>query len=626
MGGICCKDSSESVSSVNKNKSVSLEDEDVLEPVIEKKEKKGNLVGELLTAGDSDGLKFTEDEREFVNIWKTNDGTRREAPTAEHGECSVCFEPLSENKPTLMQKASGRRSCRHFVCFECAEDLLETSKSCPLCREAFENICEVPALLESPEIFFEMLGDENKHLSKDDVLLALNAILPISSGRISMDVKLEWGKWDPENRGYLTMEQAKESICHYVARKIHLPRFQKGAIPDISKPENPGLWFDYWDWDNRGRLAKHEIARAMLKTFSQLLQGKRGQMKIKQMCQTLLVDIWPILSLKDSRYIELDEFISEDGLANLLMQLLWQTMNEAPSPEDLAEMGLDSNKFDIPVARPKVKAKKPNRKHARAAPKCNIDERKPVRPPNSIKNDRNAYVEPSEGKREQPVGYIPIIKADSKCPEENDESAEVSEMSVKDILAQRQKIQQQKDITAQVEARFPKESAFEQKVAGESKESSDDDGSRLPRNYSKPFAEPIAIMPHSSKEEVREEEGKAEVVVKVLSSQDGSEELFKYLRADGLPLWWIRSKTKDGRMYYQNNMEKHTAWEPPTEEQIRKEYESGAGEWYRQRQQSKKRARLKFVAGNETPRGEARVAAGSEAPREDDNHISFKEK
>merc|ERR1719357_979938 len=242
-------------------------------------------------------------------------------------------------------------------------------------------------------------------------------------------------------------------------------------------------------------------------------------------------------------------------------------MNEAPSPEDLAEMGLDSNEFNIPKARAKVKHKKRNRKHAHAAPKCKIDERKPVRPPNSIKNDRIVYVEPAEGKIEQPVGYIPISKADSKCQEENDESAEVSEMKVKDLLAQKQKIQQQKphkrmetdDITAQVDAMFQKESVFEQKVAGESKVSSDDDGSRLPRNYSKPFAEPLGIMPHSSKEEVREEEGKVEVVVKVLSSQDGPEELFKYLRADGLPLWWIRSKTKDGRMYYQNNMEKHTA-------------------------------------------------------------------
>jgi len=622
MGGICCKDSSESVSAVDKNKGVSIDNEDVLKTVIEKKDKKVNLVGELLTAGDSDGLKFTEEEREFVNIWKTNDGTRREAPTAEHGECSVCFEPLSENKPTVMQKDNGKRSCRHFVCFECAEDLLETSKSCPLCRQPFEIVSEVPALLESPEDFFEMLGDENKHLSKDDVQLALNAILPISSGRIAMDVKLEWCKWDPENRGYITIEQAKESICHYVARKIHLPRFQKGAIPDISKPENPGLWFDYWDWDNRGRLAKHEIARAMLKTFSQLLQGKRGQMKIKQMCQTLLVDIWPILSLKDSRYIELDEFISEDGLAHLLMQLLWQTMNEAPSAEDLAEMGLDSNKFDInPAARRKVKPKRSKREHAPSVPRSNINEPKPVRPPNSIKKDINATVEASEGKIDHHVALI-------------GESIKVSEIEEKDFFSQKQKIQQVNphtrlgtdDIKAQVDAMFQKESAFEQKIAGESKESSDDDGLKLPRNYSKPFAEPIGLMPESSKEEVCEDKGNGEVVVKVLSNQDGLEQLSMYLREDGLPLWWIRRETKDGRMYYQNNMQKQTSWQPPTEEQIRKEYDDGAGKWYRQRQQSHNRAKLKFVAGNETPRGEGRAGAGSGAFREDDNQISLKEK
>jgi len=632
MGSICCKDYSEPV----KKKSVSLEKGDILEPVVDKIEKKVNFVRELLTAGESDGLKFTEEERDFVNIWKTNDGTKREQQTAEHGECSVCFEPLSENKPTVMQKGGGNRSCRHFVCFECAEDLLETSKTCPLCRQPFENISEVPAILESPEDFFEILGDENKHLSKDDIQLALNAILPISSGRIFMDVKLEWGRWDPEGRGYLTIEQAKDSICHYVARKIHLPRFQKGVIPDISKPENAGLWFDYWDWDNRGRLAKHEIARAMLKTFSQLLQGKRGQMKIKQMCQTLLMDIWPILALKDSRYIELEEFISEDGLAHLLMQLLWQTMNEAPSARDLMEMGLDANKFDInPAVRSKVKHKKSKPQQVPVAPQwVNIDERKPVRPPNCIKNDKKIKVESSEAKWEQHAEYVPKNKADSNCQEKDNESKEVSEMQPNYLLAQKQKNGQQEkshkeisteNITAQVEAMFQKESTFEQKMSVESKESSENEGSRVPRNYSKPFAEPIGIMSESSKEEVREEEGKGELVVKVLSSQDGPEQLSMYLRADGLPLWWIRRKTNDGSMYYQNNMEKQTSWVPPNEEQIRKEYDGGAGAWYRQRQQSYKRAKLKHVAGNDTPRGES-PAAHSGAFKEDDNQVSLKEK
>merc|ERR1719184_339429 len=103
-------------------------------------------------------------------------------------------------------------------------------------------------------------------------------------------------------------------------------------------------------------------------------------------------------------------------------------MNEAPSAEDLAEMGLDSNKFDInPAARRKVKPKRSKREHAPSAPKSNINEPKPVRPPNSIKKDINAKVEASEGKRDHHVSLIV-------------ESIKVSEIEEKDFFSQKQKI------------------------------------------------------------------------------------------------------------------------------------------------------------------------------------------
>lgn len=342
------------------------EDDDVLPvPIIRLEEA---VVAEVPV----EGLKWTESERAFVNIWKTNNLTKHGDET-DYGECPVCFEPLSENKPTVMQDAQEKRSCRHFICFECAEDLLDSSKSCPLCRQAFEKIAGLPSLLKNMDEWFRLIGDKEGQLTKQDVQLVLNAILPISSSRIDMDLQLEWKKWDPEGTDLLLKERAKVTICPYVERKINMPRFQKGVIPDISKPENVGLWFDYWDWDNRGRLAKHEIARAMLKTFSQLLHGQRGKLKIKQMSESLLIDFWPVLDLKNTQYIELDEFIAEDGLAQCIMQLLIDTMNKPPDTADLIEMGFNENEYQLSPR----KVKKKNRRASKPEERKSFEVQKP---------------------------------------------------------------------------------------------------------------------------------------------------------------------------------------------------------------------------------------------------------
>jgi len=306
-----------------------------------------------------EALKWTESEKAFVNIWKDNNLTKTgDSDDMDHGECAVCFEPLSENRPTVMQDAEKNRACRHFICYECAEDLLDSTKTCPLCRRNFEGIAELPSLIQKKDEWFALVGGDTGKLTRQDVLLVLNAILPIPSSRIGTDMGLEWSKWDPEGSGHLTKEQVEKSIYPYVQRKINMPRFQKGNIPDISKPENVGLWFDYWDWDNRGRLAKHEIARAMLKTFCQLLQGQRGKLRIKEMTQTLLLDIWPVLELQDTNFIELDEFIAEDGLAQCIMQLLRDTMNKPPDTADLIDMGFDPREYQISTKEKKVRRAK----------------------------------------------------------------------------------------------------------------------------------------------------------------------------------------------------------------------------------------------------------------------------
>lgn len=592
MGSLCCCkcNSKGSVDSAVVHKSIEVKEEEPETEVV----KRTITVEELLTSGNNEGLKFTEEEREFVNIWKSNDGAARETTSTEHGECAVCFEPLCENKPTIMQNADKKRSCRHFICFDCAEDLLDTSRTCPLCRQSFEKIIEVPALLESPKNFFELLGDENKHLNKQDVQLTLNAILPISSGRIAMDVQLEWSKWDPEDNGYITFQQAKDSICHYVARKIHLPRFQKGVIPDISKHENAGLWFDYWDWDNRGRLAKHEIARAMLKTFSQLLKGKRGQTKIKQMCEMLLLDIWPVLELKDSRYIELDEFIKEDGLSHVLMQLLWQTMNKAPSTLDLLEMGLDSSKFDLNTERrPKSKAK-PVRQQAEPR-----DYPQPEPEQDSIRMEWEKevkevnYSKALGKKRRGKAVRRKLTDSESKWTSTSSIGSDLV------ILGKKEKPHQRLAPTSQG---ILLESALEAKTLEDSKQSYIEiKNAAIP---SKPFAEPLIMISKSSKDEAVESEER-ELFTKTISRKDGPKELYRYLKAGGLPVWWMRRETSDGRIYYQNNMVKKTSWDPPSDEQIRKEFENGAASWYLSRQQSYNRAKLKHAPGGGTPTGDS---------------------
>lgn len=452
-----------------------------------------------------------------------------------------------------------------------------------------------------------------------------------------MDVKLEWNKWDPDGNGYLTVEQAKDSVCHYVARKIHLPRFQKGVIPDISKPENSGLWFDYWDWDNRGRLAKHEIARAMLKTFSQLLKGQRGQTKIKQMCEMLLIDIWPVLELKDSQYIELDEFIREDGLAMVLMQLLWQTKNEAPSPDELLEMGFDGREFDINAgASRKIKSKpKPKPVKFSPHPKDNL---KPD-PGQSSSGEENNKESKEPESLERKEGQL-----ENGLHTQHELDGEVKEVISESTVRKLQQVQQPieafvnedkpnkhekphqrittADIASQVDAMFQQEVFLENNVDESKHSSSETADAVIPsREYCKPLS-PAGIKSEVSEQEAHEDHGK---FGKVLPSEDELQKLSMYLHADGLPFWWIRRETNDGKIFYQNNMEKNTSWEIPSDEQIRKEYDNGAAAWYRSRQQSYERAKLKHAAGSETPRGEYSLAK-NEAFREDDNQIDIRGK
>jgi len=101
-------------------------------------------------------LKLTESELEFIHTFITPGEELRkdESVLFENGECAVCFESLYEIGPTVLIVES-KRACRHFICKECAVDLVsEKDFKCPLCRVEFREIKILPDIRQNPKGWF----------------------------------------------------------------------------------------------------------------------------------------------------------------------------------------------------------------------------------------------------------------------------------------------------------------------------------------------------------------------------------------------------------------------------------------------------------------------------------------
>jgi len=127
-------------------------------------------------------LKLTKSELAFIDTFNTPGEEMRkdESLLFENGECAVCFESLFENGPTVLIFKT-KRVCRHFICKECAHDLVsEKDFKCPLCRAEFRDIKILPDIRKNPKDWFYTCDtDSSGYLCREELQDALTAILPI---------------------------------------------------------------------------------------------------------------------------------------------------------------------------------------------------------------------------------------------------------------------------------------------------------------------------------------------------------------------------------------------------------------------------------------------------------------
>mmetsp|Transcript_42555 Transcript_42555/g.118506 ORF Transcript_42555/g.118506 Transcript_42555/m.118506 type:complete len:399 (-) Transcript_42555:180-1376(-) len=100
-------------------------------------------------------------------------------------ECCICLDILSDIRPVCMFFHAGRRACRHFVHHECGTGLATSARcKCPLCRVDFEEVRVLPPLADSGT-WFDVLADGTDALSREDLLEALEAVIPLSHSELA---------------------------------------------------------------------------------------------------------------------------------------------------------------------------------------------------------------------------------------------------------------------------------------------------------------------------------------------------------------------------------------------------------------------------------------------------------
>jgi len=261
-------------------------------------------------------LSYSKSELEFIDTFTTPGQLREdESEIFENGECAVCFECLFENGPAVLTD-KRKRVCRHFICKECARDLVvEKDFKCPLCRADFSDIKILPDIRKYPKEWFHVCNkDGTGHLNRQDLQDALTAILPIQQSQIIADLDLLWPVWDIKKNNKISHEKAMTTVIQYINRKVDLPKFQNGQIPDLTSIEQIAAWFDYFDKNGNAVLDKSEIARGLLKTFGSVMKKKN----CRKLITNLLEVTWEATVGEDKSSLTAAEFAHQDGLAGIV--------------------------------------------------------------------------------------------------------------------------------------------------------------------------------------------------------------------------------------------------------------------------------------------------------------------
>jgi Ca2+-binding EF-hand superfamily protein len=258
------------------------------------------------------------------------------AAAVEHEECAICCDPLpAEPVGMLLCEPLPRKptapSCRHFFHVSCIKELRPPLR-CPVCRVPFHSIGEIPPLTfaagETWFAYFDRDGDGK--LTYDEILDGLRAQVSLDWSRIDVEMDTLWTKWDPNRDHSISREEflrPDDGLLAYLMKNF-------GQTPRAPPPElrrGRRAWFNYWDEDHSGCLSKDEVARALVKTFK--IYDVRPATVLE-----CVENIWPLFDLDGSGSIDIEEFCTEDNLADtILAQILSEQGDDHAIEEEVLE-------------------------------------------------------------------------------------------------------------------------------------------------------------------------------------------------------------------------------------------------------------------------------------------------
>jgi len=250
----------------------------------------------------------------------------------DHAECVICFEPLQSAQSCVLVSNTGKRVCQHIFHSTCAEDhkrslgdsvinkyhLTLVNAHCAICRRPYHSLKNIPDFQSHPHAWFETVDlDGDGQLSLKEVTEILKATTPLDWKRAEEWIRDNWTNWDTDGDGYLSFAEIacpRTGLLSCLRDKFD--EVNRGAVPelDVSMLRD---WFVYWDEDDSGELDREEVIRALIKTL-RLGQDSERQANIREVVN----GTWVIFDTDGSGNIDIDEFLSRDGLGETLIATL----------------------------------------------------------------------------------------------------------------------------------------------------------------------------------------------------------------------------------------------------------------------------------------------------------------
>lgn len=280
-------------------------------------------------------------------------------------ECPVCYDPLYCARPSVLERLdNGRRLCGHYFCFRCAQRL---GGSCPLCRARSPCGCvakALPNVERAPLAWFRMVDNSaNGRLERDEVVRALEAVLPLDAERVRRALGVSgtskgqevapagtseereeasesgwWQQWRSDPAGGHPDSITEEAFCaeggllQWIVENLReLRRTEIQGRPPELTADNLQSWFEFWASEPNDGLSRAELLRALMRTLG--VSGVERQ-KIREIRGTI-EHCYHVWATEGSNRVTREAFVkSPGGLGEQLVAVLAAQPRPPASPED----------------------------------------------------------------------------------------------------------------------------------------------------------------------------------------------------------------------------------------------------------------------------------------------------